>query len=858
MLAADVYVFHSGGVSFGSAQNELQKEAMAALLDAHPDYLYHIQAFTRADPLEYLRESIDSARLSLNSVEAEQVLIERAAQKFAIHPVPRLSGAARLHITHSWGGGIERWIDDFSLADVSHRNYILCSVTDPNAAGAKLELWFTLEGKKTRFATWTLATPIRATDTSHAEYANILREVIDLLKVQAVLVSSLIGHSLEALATQVPTVVILHDMYPFCPAIYATFEGSACTKCDLTSLQTCHRHNPMYFFWNNTNPEGWVLFRRQYLAHLQAPWIHLVAPTKSARDRWLTLFPGLRDLPSTVIMHGIHSDHSVLSTDSLMREGAKLRIVIPGRLSAHKGLHLLRGLLPDLTEFAEILLLGSGDFGWAFSDLPGVTVVSHYPHEQLSAEIDKFKPDCALLLSVVPEMYSYTLSEMSVLGIPVVATRLGAFEERIEHGKSGWLVVPHADAIKVQLRELFIQRDLLEGVASYLRENRPTDAYEMVRRYQDLLPEKPERSSYLVRAFESSALEFEHKIKALEGMNRHLQADIRHLQADIQNANLYLQQAAQERLEHHRLRQAHRALNTDFQRLQVDLNQLDLAFQRLSAEFGSVLVSRSWKLTAPIRWFASLLRNGLRPTIKRTQALESTVPEPMNLTPENLSEVEPDVPLNEVEIDTPIVDERYQESQSLIAVDIKIKHPLNREEFCTQMGVPWGTKLIVLSCFTDTCRFPDSLVAVINACLGVSNSLRFIISDVDLNKVYLNDCHHDIKMLVSQRYLIAVQSAQGSDHLGSIADVVMVLGFEPAHLSQTLCGILREVGFLVVPDSLILPPEFCASERVLSLDQVSQSDAIKAVLGWLDKSHAERERIVARAGVLTPCGDIPA
>ena len=45
----------------------------------------------------------------------------------------------------------------------------------------------------------------------------------------------------------------------------------------------------------------------------------------------------------------------------------------------------------------------------------------------------------AMSVSIVPETFSYTLSELWAAGIPVLATRLGAFGDRIVDGENGWL-----------------------------------------------------------------------------------------------------------------------------------------------------------------------------------------------------------------------------------------------------------------------------------------------------------------------------------------------------------------------------------------------------------------------------------
>ena len=73
---------------------------------------------------------------------------------------------------------------------------------------------------------------------------------------------------------------------------------------------------------------------------------------------------------------------------------------------------------------------------------------------ELPKILQSLKPDLGLLLSNVPETFSYTLSELFAAGIPPVASRLGAFVDRIEDGVTGWLVSPGGDDLLDKLSEL--------------------------------------------------------------------------------------------------------------------------------------------------------------------------------------------------------------------------------------------------------------------------------------------------------------------------------------------------------------------------------------------------------------------
>ena len=78
VIAADVFVFHQGAVSFSGERETLTAAATATLLKRHPGYSRSVDAFHAADPLHEMRTAIDDARHALGGDEARHVWHERA------------------------------------------------------------------------------------------------------------------------------------------------------------------------------------------------------------------------------------------------------------------------------------------------------------------------------------------------------------------------------------------------------------------------------------------------------------------------------------------------------------------------------------------------------------------------------------------------------------------------------------------------------------------------------------------------------------------------------------------------------------------------------------------------------------
>jgi hypothetical protein len=88
---------------------------------------------------------------------------------------------------------------------------------------------------------------------------------------------------------------------------------------------------------------------------------------------------------------------------------------------------------------------------------------------------------------VLPESFSYTLSEMFALGVPVAATGIGAFAERIDDGLTGLLFAPDADALVRTVSTCLTQAGQLEALRRNLAARPVRGLDDMVAAYNALL-----------------------------------------------------------------------------------------------------------------------------------------------------------------------------------------------------------------------------------------------------------------------------------------------------------------------------------------------------------------------------------
>ncbi len=91
VLAADVFVFHQGSVSFGDERFSLMRAAELVLLDRHPDYNDLVQEHLARDPARQVRHSVDLARARVGPYEACAVLAEQDLERAALVDALRLT-----------------------------------------------------------------------------------------------------------------------------------------------------------------------------------------------------------------------------------------------------------------------------------------------------------------------------------------------------------------------------------------------------------------------------------------------------------------------------------------------------------------------------------------------------------------------------------------------------------------------------------------------------------------------------------------------------------------------------------------------------------------------------------------------
>ncbi len=526
---------------------------------------------------------------------------------------------ATLHITHSWGGGVAQWLKAFIETDLNQRSFQLRS-EDPQSGlgfGQKISLY---AGNELRcpIASWWLTPPIESIADKNREYEEILAEVCGRYGIGRIFVSSLVGHSLDALRSGLPTLQILHDHFPIWPLLsvnpqpYLQIDSAPDLKLAL------HEHTKTQEF-PDKDAHAWSLIRDAYVQALKEYKVAIAAPGQSVLELQNQLEPAFGTLAAEVIPHGFPSIESLHSITAKPRRDGRLRLLILGRMQPGKGQQLLSSALPELAKHAQIYLVGAGKSGEKFFGMNGVDVILEYKRQELASILTEIGPDFAALLSVVPETFSYTLSELQQMQIPVIATRVGSFPNRIEHGNTGWLVDAEPQALIRQVADLCESPQQIEAVRANLPGSSANTLEGMFEAFNKLCPFQ--ESIQPVRPAQSGLIR-----------SQQAAADYRYSIADTQLQQAFKQKAELEdevgkrtewaletgkQLKHEQKRRKEwvERLNTEIARLQHmvmdqqaqleekqrDLEDKGARLEQLRLDYQLILGSTSWKITRPLR-----------------------------------------------------------------------------------------------------------------------------------------------------------------------------------------------------------------------------------------------------------------
>ncbi|MCK7544808.1 glycosyltransferase [Marinobacter bryozoorum] len=244
----------------------------------------------------------------------------------------------------------------------------------------------------------------------------------------------------SAYKLSIPVVYSVHDYYTVCPSVKLLDENQVFCRGRCTpGGGECHQEAWRPEQIGALKHAGVYRWQQQFAGPL-ALCAGFVTTSALVRDIMLDIFPALADKPFRLIPHGRDFD----AFDSLAEAptpGEPLRVVLPGYVARSKG----AGVLLELANNPELVdvqwhVLGTVEDPEIRDQLPAnVTVHGPYQVSHFAQRVADIKPHLGAVLSIWPETWCHTLTELWATGVPVLAFDLGAVGERLQQTRAGWL-----------------------------------------------------------------------------------------------------------------------------------------------------------------------------------------------------------------------------------------------------------------------------------------------------------------------------------------------------------------------------------------------------------------------------------
>ena len=555
-----------------------------------------------------------------------------------------------LHITMGWGGGVHQWIDDYCQHEQAFEHLILSSNGElyRHCHGEVLSLHYgqTTGVEMQRFE---LQAPIKSTSINHPEYKNIVDGIVKHYQIQHIVVSSLIGHSMQCLQTGVATTRVLHDYFPSWPSLIALLDKKKLSEDDLDEALLQSKHEP----FGQINKQTFLRWQKNLHRLYQSEQVNLVAPSQSVINNLLKIDKNTFQ-KTTLIPHAI-ADFEHIDYQS----NGEFNILVLGRINPPKGQELLEEIMAELGDGYQFVLLGAGNEGKKYLNTDNIKVIMEYDNAKLHELLVQNHIAVALITSQTSETFNYTLSELQQAGICTISTKFGALAERIIDGETGFLSANNASAFAHIIRELKNKPERIKAINRNLKDIKLSSFDEEIKAYQKLMTQASTSHYRLIETTNNT--EFAQKLLLTDKEKRRITALLQQAELTLDERTLWGQtltkqlkkaekNIALERKEAKYLTQLlekettrmtdeigklNQAFNqaqghyedalAELQQTQVTLFDTQFSKEKVEQELSAVYQSRSWRVTKPMRQFTTWARHK-RNAIKFRMAQLKTIP----------------------------------------------------------------------------------------------------------------------------------------------------------------------------------------------------------------------------------------
>ncbi len=328
-----------------------------------------------------------------------------------------------LMLTHDMGGGVRRHIGELVTRTSGKAN---CLLLESTARGAALSV---------------PALPGHPELTLPAERLGDLALVLQSARVTRAHIHHLMSMDLDVRSLLhrlgVPFDVTVHDYFAICPQVNLLpwTQDAYCGEPGPAFCNACIADRPSH---GSRDIASWR--RGNAWQFLEAD--RVICPSEDVRKRLGRYGYAARAI---VVPHEPVAGGPWPLVPPAFGRSRRLRVAVIGVLANQKGALAVM----SMAEAADPAELSIHVIGYAEPELQAglpecIEVTGEYAAADLPALLAKLKPHVVWFPAQWPETYSYTLSAAIDAGLPIVASRIGAFPERLAGRPLTWLVGPAA------------------------------------------------------------------------------------------------------------------------------------------------------------------------------------------------------------------------------------------------------------------------------------------------------------------------------------------------------------------------------------------------------------------------------
>jgi len=385
LIAADIFVAHIGGVSFSDKKAAMVKAAQQTLDRRYPDYHEKVHRFINKDPLRKLR------------LKAHAAYIHHSTRKTI------------LLISHRLGGGVEKHVQELE-SHLGGEGFFPILRLGENPGEYELGLATKLKDKIL------LSLP--------DDYEQLL-DLCRFLGVGRIYFHHMMGFDpiMSNLAKDLECEMdfMIHDYYLINANPTLTDSNGRFCFDPVIRDSECQKRYPIPF---GMEPSQWRKEQSNFLSKCQ----RVIAPCRYTAELFNNYFS---DISVAAVYHPDSLDVSYPEPRQPKKNADGLvKVLVLGAISREKGADVLEAVAQLAAKKAPHLSFHL--LGYAYRPLNGVVEHGPYSEEEVDAAIVRIAADMIWYPALWPETYSYTLSEGLRSGLPILATNLGAFPERLE------------------------------------------------------------------------------------------------------------------------------------------------------------------------------------------------------------------------------------------------------------------------------------------------------------------------------------------------------------------------------------------------------------------------------------------